>query len=343
MKSLEKGWYEKAYWLYLLWPVSMLFRVVVIGRRFVLQRSARPLSRQPVIVVGNINIGGMGKTPFVIWLVQKLRKAGFRPGVISRGYGSKASGFPLHVSADTDVREAGDEASVIVRNCDCPLVIDPDRPAALRSLVKKEDVDVVISDDGLQHYALHRDMEVVIVDGQRMFGNRMLMPAGPLREPVSRVNSVDYVVVNGDAADISGLPRGAVTMKLEPLFLINLISGERKPFRGAPFNIGTRIHAVSGIGNPQRFFDALQQLPFHVETHGFPDHHEFTVEDFAQLDIPESETIVMTEKDAVKCLDFARPNFWYVSVAVKLPTGFETQLLSQIGDLIKQSRLNRDK
>lgn len=337
MKSLERGWYRRSFWLYLLWPAALVFGVLVRLRRVLLSRSAAKEPGPPVVVVGNINIGGTGKTPFVIRLVQKLQKAGFTPGVISRGYGSDAPRYPLVVDSGSSLDEAGDEALVIIRNCACPMVIAADRPAALRTLLETADVDVVISDDGLQHYALHRDMEIVIVDGQRMFGNGMLLPAGPLREPVSRLKTVDHVVVNGEPISRAGLPESAVSMKLEPLFLINLLSGERKPFRGAPFNIGTRIHAISGIGNPQRFFDLLQQLPFHVETHAFPDHHRFTSEDFEALVMPDNETIVMTEKDAVKCVEFARPNFWYVSVAVKLPAEFEALLLEQIGSLVREA------
>ena len=193
-----------------------------------------------------------------------------------------------------------------------------------------EDVDVVLSDDGLQHYKLYRDLEIVVVDGQRLFSNGFCMPAGPLRESVARLNEVQYIVVNGEPTKKIPQLAAAVTMQLEPRSLINMVSGEKRPFSGDPFHMGNKLQAVSALGNPQRFYALLGRLPYQLETFSFPDHHNFTVADFEQQNIDMHQPVVMTEKDAVKCRQFAKNNFWYLSVEVNLESKFFERLIDDI-------------
>lgn len=341
MRSLEESWYRGDGWLVVLWPLSLLFRLLAWLRRIyhssVAKTNTTPL---PVVVVGNITVGGTGKTPFIIGLGKALQRAGLRPGVISRGYLGKAPHYPYWVEADSPVEEVGDEALLIARTLGCPMVVDPDRVQALQELSSNRQCDVVLSDDGLQHYALPRDLEIVVVDGERLFGNRWCLPAGPLREPVSRLDSVSFVVVNGSAKEVNSIPGShkVYQMELKPAYLVNLLSGEKKPFRGAPFNIGTNVHAVTGIGNPNRFFNLLSTLPYEITRHDFPDHHPFSEKDFKALEIDERQPIVMTEKDAVKCEPFAAANFWYLTVEVDLPEELVGKLIAEMVNLMKQRK-----
>lgn len=334
MSFLERAWHERAGWLILLWPVSVLFQAATKIRRAVQQAKERPAElTSPLIVIGNISLGGTGKTPLLITLSQELQKRGFKPGIISRGYGGNARSYPLAVHSDSDVRESGDEAFLIAEKTGCPVYVDPDRSAALRALLAEEDVDVVLSDDGLQHYKLYRDLEIVVVDGQRLFSNGFCLPAGPLREPMSRLNEVQHIVVNGESAREIPQLAAASTMQLEPRALVNLVSGEKRPFTGAPFNMGNKLQAVSALGNPQRFYSLLERLPYQVETFSFPDHHNFSADDFEQQGIDAHQPVVMTEKDAVKCRQFAKSNFWYLSVEVNLESQFVERLIEDIRQL----------
>jgi tetraacyldisaccharide 4'-kinase len=331
MSFLERAWHKRARWLILLWPVSLLFQALTTIRRAAQQSKKRPVDlTAPLIVIGNISLGGTGKTPLLIALSQELQKQGFKPGIVSRGYGGHALGYPLAVNSDSDVSQSGDEAFLIAEKTSCPVYVDPDRSAALRALLFREDVDVVLSDDGLQHYKLYRDLEIVVVDGQRLFSNGFCIPAGPLRESMDRLNEVQHIVVNGEPArEIPQLAR-ASRMQLEPRTLVNLVSGEKRPFAGAPFNMGNKLQAVSALGNPQRFYALLERLPYQLERFTFPDHHNFTAADFKQQGIDEHQPVVMTEKDAVKCRQFAKNNFWYLSVEVNLESQFVERLIEDI-------------
>ena len=341
MRYLEQSWYRKAGWLVFLWPISLLFRLLASMRRryhtSVAKTNVPPL---PVVVVGNISVGGTGKTPLIIGLGRALQKVGLKPGIVSRGYLGKAPHYPFKVESDSQVEEVGDEALLIAQVLDCPMVVDPDRVQALEKLCEDYQCDVILSDDGLQHYALPRDLEIVVVDGERLFGNGWCLPAGPLREPISRLGSIPYIVINGEreGGESSAELDRAFAMSLKPTYLVNLLSGEKKPFRGAPFNIGTTVHAVTGIGNPNRFFSVLSSLPYEVMRHDFPDHHPFSKADFEALNVDGRQPIVMTEKDAVKCRQFAASNFWYLAVEVELSDELLQKLLNDIRQLVEQRK-----
>lgn len=337
MNFLEKAWYKKSAWLTLLVPLSALFKQLAISRRAKLESNPnRLILTVPVIVIGNISAGGTGKTPVVIALIEDLKSRGYKPGVISRGYGGEAENAPLSVDKNTPVTQSGDEAKLIAQLCGVPVVVDPRRDSAYSHIVDTFDVDVVVSDDGLQHYNLPRTIEVAVVDGQRMFGNERVFPAGPLREPVERLGEVDFILLNG-ADNLAEAQAVEATTKLkkflkpnmelgvlelQPTVFINQQNGDKKPFSGAPFNMGNRLQAVTGLGNPERFFNLLETLSYQVERYPFPDHHSFSRTDFESLNLDEFQPIVMTEKDAVKCEEFAKPNFWTLKVVLTLPDNF---------------------
>ncbi|RMG56925.1 MAG: tetraacyldisaccharide 4'-kinase [Gammaproteobacteria bacterium] len=317
--SLEQYWYRRGPVTLALWPASQLYRALS-ALRAPLWQGINCLRRRPpvpVIVVGNITVGGTGKTPMVLWLIEHLRQRGRTPGVVSRGYGGEAR-YPLEVRRDTPPEQAGDEPVLIAARSGAPVVVDPRRRRALRRLLEAHpEVDVVISDDGLQHHALPRDLEIVLVDGRRGFGNRMLLPAGPLREPVSRLQEADFVVINGLAREsVDGYRMG-----LEAGMLQDLHDPEQQmPLDGMRHQ---KVHAVAGIGHPDRFFDTLRAHGITVIEHPFPDHHPFAPEDLCfNDDLP----IIMTEKDAVKCRAFAPSHCWYLPVSAVLDRAFVQQL-----------------
>lgn len=292
-------------------------------RRTKLQKKAPPLPNGVLlIVIGNISVGGTGKTPMVIWLAEYLRAQGFRPGIVSRGYGGKHT-KPMLITASSDAREVGDEAVVIARRTECPVWVCRDRSAAINALCAAYDVDVIISDDGLQHYRMRRDLEIAMIDGARRFGNGLCLPSGPLREKVSRLDEVDFRVVTG-----SLVGDGEYGMDIVGTELVNL----RSPAKRLPLSslAGTRVNAVAGLGNPSRFFYKLESAGLEVRRHVFPDHHRYTVDDFR---FDDSEMIVMTEKDAVKCSVFAENHYWYVPIKAKPDPEFISQLLNRVKEI----------
>jgi tetraacyldisaccharide 4'-kinase len=319
--TLERIWYRQqpgpAAWL--LSPLAALFFLLAGLRRLAYRRGwlRRTHLPVPVVVVGNLTVGGTGKTPLVAWIADYCRTAGLRPGIVSRGYGSMASAVPRTVRPDDAPVEVGDEPLLLARRTGVPVVVGSDRVAAARFLVAEYGVNLVIADDGLQHYRLGRDVEVVVVDGERRFGNGLYLPAGPLREGKRRLKSVDFIVCNG-----CGRP-GEYWMQLEGGDAAPLGGGERTPlatFAERP------VHAVAGIGNPRRFFAMLRRAGLQVIEHPFPDHHPFTAADLAFADgLP----VLMTEKDAVKCAGFGGP-LWYIPVTAHLPEGFGDRLLEHI-------------
>ena len=307
--TLVNAWYRGAWWLWLLRPLEMLYRLVSALRRVAYRRGMLPVYRcpRPVVVVGNITAGGTGKTPVVMTLVSALQRAGLRPGVVSRGYGGRAPEYPVVVDQSSDPAECGDEPLLIHTVTGCPVVVDPNRSRAVRTLAAKFDIDLVISDDGLQHYALARDYELVLVDGERGLGNGWCLPAGPLREPAKRLASVDAVIYRG------GEQQGA-SFRYEPDRLTRLVDGEQRALD--PSAIGAEVYAVAGIGQPEQFFAMLESTGFRLHRRPFPDHHRFVAADFRTMTgLP----IIMTEKDAVKCAHFAGPGAWSVGIRVDIP------------------------
>jgi tetraacyldisaccharide 4'-kinase len=314
-------WYRDTWLSFLLLPLSYIFLNVVWLRRFCYRHGLAKSTRLPVplIVVGNLTAGGTGKTPLVIWLVNFLREHGYRPGIISRGYGGQSTTWPRIVTEDCDPREIGDESCLIYRQTGLPLVVGPERVESAKKLLSLFDCDVIVSDDGLQHYKLQRDVEIIVIDGERRFGNGYVLPAGPLREPLSRLSTVDFPVVNGQK-----LKETEYAMQLEGDQAVNLASGEMKPL--ADFK-GSNCHAIAGIGNPGRFFHSLERAGLAITPHAFGDHYPFEEPDLAFLD---GQTVLMTEKDAVKCVRFAKANYWYVPVKANLEPRFAALLLNRI-------------
>lgn len=307
-------WYSRNPLALLLLPCSWLFRLVAALRRL-LYSAGLMKSRYlpvPVIVVGNISVGGTGKTPLVVWIVEELRRMGLNPGVISRGYGGQAESWPQFVDADADPDLVGDEPVLLARRLLCPLAVAPDRPAAGQMLIDDHAVDVLVADDGLQHYALQRDLEIAVVDGSRGMGNGHCLPAGPLREPESRLKTVDMVVVNGQ-----GLWGHGMQMRLGTV--TRLADGFNSDIQHWA---GQTVHAVAGVGNPARFFKTLRDQGLQLIEHAFPDHYEFVELDLDfEDDSLEPIPVVMTEKDAVKCYNFVhgplRERLWYVPVTAE--------------------------
>ncbi len=340
MNFLEQAWNKNSTWLHLLRPLSTIFLHLASRRKAAYKAQTKEKPKVPVIVVGNISAGGTGKTPVVISLVNALKKQGRNPVVVSRGYGGKAKSYPLLVNNETDVLLCGDEAKLIASKTQVPVIVDPDRPAAAAFAIKHHKADVIVSDDGLQHYRLARTIEIAVIDGQRLFGNGHVFPAGPLREPVSRLEEVDFILFNGQKVEIShyrSLPPGSQQMiekslelSVQPTFFVNQLSGDRKPYFGAPFNMGSKLQAVTGLGNPERFFALLDALPYDVTRYPFPDHHWFVESDFDNLPKDDKHPIVMTEKDAVKCQDFAAKNFWSLRIEVKLPEELITAIMARL-------------
>ena len=317
MKRLEHYWQTRNGVAWVLLPLSWLYCLVVAWRRAAYRRGLL-VSRNlpvPVIVVGNISVGGTGKTPLVIWLVRHLKTLGYAPGIVTRGYGGTGNRWPRVVREESDPTEVGDEAVLLARNCDCPVVAGPERVENGRVLVEEFRCDLIVSDDGLQHYSLNRDLEIAVIEGERRFGNGFCLPAGPLREPPARLRSADLVVTNGSAA------ADELWMRLRAQRAINLRDPLSVHFLEA-FR-GERIIAVAGIGNPGRFFGMLRGFGLDIEERPFPDHHGFRPRDLAGFG---GTPVLMTEKDAVKCERFADGNCWYVPVETQTHPDFNRRL-----------------
>lgn len=324
---LLRAWYTGHPLLALLRPLESLYRRVVERKRARFVAGEGEIYRPPVplIVVGNITVGGTGKTPLILWLIEHCQRQGLRVGVVSRGYGAKPPTLPWRVTAQQSAAQAGDEPLLIVQRTGVPLMIDPDRSRAVKALLASEPLDLILSDDGLQHYRLARDLELVLIDNARGLGNGHCLPAGPLREPAERLESVDAVLYNGADSDT----QSGFGFKLQPTALINLRSGERQPLDF--FAPGQALHAVAGIGNPQRFFTTLEALHWRPVAHAFADHAAYSAE---VLSFTPSLPLVMTEKDAVKCRDFASPNWWYLAVDAVPSEAFVLWLDQQLQRLL---------
>ena len=325
-KALAEAWYGNRFWPKLLWPLSMLYATIARRRRkrYRAGRAVAWRAPVPVVVVGNITVGGTGKTPLVVWLAQWLRSLNMRVGVVSRGHGGRAS-YPLDVAADTPASQAGDEAALIAQSTGCPVVVDPDRVVAVQRLLARSDCDVVLSDDGLQHYALARDVEIAVLDGDRGVGNGLLLPAGPLREPVSRLREVDIVVANGAP---TGLVPGEYTMTARPTTFHNLATGESVPATQFRQRFEGPLIAISGIGNPRRFSRTLAEIGLAPAIRAFADHHMFTS---ADLQVPTGTWIVTTEKDAqrIRSLAVVPENCWFLKISMEPSEGLRNALAAR--------------
>ena len=316
-----KFWYRRGPLAWLLWPLSLVFRVGIFCRRILyavrLLKSVHP--GMPVIVVGNLTVGGSGKTPLVIWIAEFLRGEGWSPGIVSRGYGAALS-EPRAASVASEAGEVGDEPIVLSRRSGCPVWVGPDRvqvAARLRSAHK--DVDVLVLDDGLQHYAMRRDLEIAVVDA-RGFGNGFLLPAGPLREPKGRLRGVDAVVSHGSST------RG-YSMKLEGNQVHRMTDARER--RVLESFAGQKVHAVAGIGDPNRFFLHLAGAGIKVLPHPFPDHHAFEPR---ELEFGDQLPVMLTEKDAVKLRSVARPHWWVLPVSARLDPAFGDWLAGKLDE-----------
>lgn len=322
MRGLERHWYRITPLHLLLYPLSLLFRLLA-GLRRMLYRGGLLKSVRlpvPVVVVGNISVGGTGKTPLILALAQQFTEQGWHPLIVSRGYLGDSQ-LPQHVTPDSRPEQVGDEPLLMARRGLCPVWVGRDRAAVSRAaLLAHPQCDVVLCDDGLQHYRLQRDVEIAVVDGTRGFGNGWLLPAGPLREPVSRLRSVDAVVMNGgDAAP------GQFGMQLEGAIFRNLLDPNLTA--GAAHFGTSKNHAVAGIGNPQRYFNHLKKLGTTFTPHPFPDHHPYRADDLAY---PDCDAILLTEKDAVKCAAFADARYWVLRVEARTDPALMAHILRKI-------------
>ncbi len=324
---LERAWYGRRFWPRLLLPVAWLFRAVAKRRRarFLARRGAAWRAPVPVVVVGNITVGGTGKSPLVMWLAGWLRARGCSPGVVSRGYrrGRRPRvAYPLYVTPETSAAQAGDEAAMIARVTGCPVVVDPDRVSAVRHLLARVACDVVLCDDGLQHYALARDVEIAVLDGCRGIGNGLCLPAGPLREPRSRLSEVDLVIANGSR---TGLVAGEHTMAVRARAFRNLASGAEVAPDAFAVEVVGPVYAISAVGNPEGFHRTLADLGVAATYRTFRDHHPFVN---ADLVVPAGASVVVTEKDAAKIAEFATvpAHCWVLEVAMEPSPEFEAAL-----------------
>ncbi len=323
MHSLTKRfWYQPRYSFVtvLLLPFSWLFRGIV-ALRYCLYKNKYLKTIQfsvPVIIVGNISVGGTGKTPLVIALAHFLKEQGLHPGIVSRGVGGKRQRLPLFITKESEPDQVGDEALLLHKRSLCPVMIGIDRPQAVKALLDRTQCDIVLCDDGLQHYRLARDIEIAVVDEVRQFGNCCLLPAGPLREPISRLKRVDFVISQGEH-----LSETTMTLQPEAVFSLKNKYDERslKDFQQKP------VHAFAAIGHPDRFYKLLRYHGLQIIEHAYPDHYLFVEKDFKLND---NFLILMTEKDAVKCSRFADERFFYLSVSALLHDQFKEALFNQL-------------
>ena len=323
MFALERHWQRLTPLSLVLLPFSLVFCSLVWLRRTLYRIGVLPSKRfsVPVIVIGNITVGGTGKTPLVIWLTDFLRQAGYRPGIVTRGYRGQSPVWPVAVTNDTAAKLVGDEAVLLARRCHCPVMAGPDRVVSVQALLN-QDCNLIVSDDGLQHYRLGRDLEIAVIDGVRRFGNGLCLPSGPLREPVSRLNSVALRVANGRPRE------GELGMQLSPTHFYNLAQPSQQT--SAEQFHATSVHAVAGIGNPERFFESLRAFGLRVLPHAFPDHHAFEVN---ELEFGDNLPVILTEKDAVKCQHFAKPHFWVLAVDAQPEVRLGEKILQRLKEI----------
>lgn len=346
-----------AFWGKTNWKTILLMPL----SRLVCQEAARRLhkfrsasvsksSKAVVIVVGNIVVGGSGKTPFILWLVKRLQQQGLKVGIISRGYGGKSKKWPQWVDAQSSPEWVGDEPVLLAKHLKCPVVVAPKRNQALTMLQQEAQPDVIISDDGLQHYGLARDIEIVMVDAKRLWGNRLCLPAGPLREPLTRLDEVDFIVYNGVKPSDEGLSGSGVNeqacalksfeMALQPVRFRQVADPQQeRPLHAFK---AQSVQAMAGIGYPQRFFDTLETLHIEVDGRPFADHQAYRLSDFDW--VKDEKPLLMTEKDAVKCLEIAQKlqkyNWWFLEVEPQADEVLFDKLYARIRSVKSSTGLN---
>ncbi len=321
-KAIEQSWYQRGCcWTILLKPFAFIYGIIIKIRKWLYQKNIFPSYKLPVpvIIVGNIMVGGTGKTPLVIWLSHFLSRHGYKPAVISRGYGGKIN-HPHRVMINDDPKQVGDEALLLARRCDCPVIVNRNRVAAAKKAIADYQCNILISDDGLQHYALERDIQIAVFDGERRVGNDLLLPAGPLREPSRRIHGrMDFIVLNGWAkADeylMTYIPNQVYRLD-KPEVTKPLAEFSQQP-----------VHAVAAIGNPERFFTSLEKAGLQIIRHAYPDHYMFQPQDLVFAD---DNPCIMTEKDAVKCEKIIVNNGWVLPVEAQLEERFGQQLLAKL-------------
>lgn len=331
-KKIMKIWQNFNVFTLLLAPFSLLFWLISRVRFYLYHLNILPHYRAPipVLVVGNISVGGNGKTPLVVWLVEQLQAQGVRVGVISRGYGGKTRDYPQLVNAETAAELVGDEPVLIAKRTGAPVAVSPNRRQSIELLLQQYPPDLIIADDGLQHYALARDLEWVVVDGERRFGNGFLLPAGGLRELPSRLKQVQAVICNGENAQ-----PGEFQMRLQPSVAVNLKTGEARALNDF---VNTQNIALAGIGYPPRFFNMLKSLNIPLQAqHAFADHQHFSPAQLQRL-ASAQQMLLMTEKDAVKCQAFAQDNWWFVPISAVFTEKETACLLDPIITLVRKTR-----
>jgi len=330
IKYIQFSWYNESKITVFLKPLSWLYCSIVFIRknlyRFKVLKSYQ-LS-VPVVIVGNITVGGNGKTPLVIWLADKLKQSGYRPGIISRGYGGQAKKWPQQVRPDSDPLIVGDEAIVISRRTACPMAVGPDRVETGRALVKYSNCDIVISDDGMQHYRLKRNIEIAVVNAYTQFGNELCLPAGPLREPIKRLDKVNFIVTNGslNESDKNKLKvKTEYNMQYEGNEL-HALHDEKNIVSLSDFK-NKKVHVVTAIANPERFFETLKSFGIEIVEHVYIDHYIFSESD---LSFSDELPVIMTEKDSVKCRRFKIKNCWYLPITCKISNSLELNILNKL-------------
>jgi len=328
--SWPKFWTKQHAWQsYALKPLSMLVCFIANKRLNSFKITPPPQTEAKVIVVGNIVVGGAGKTPFIFWLGKQLEKEGISYGIVTRGYGGQSNQYPILVDKSSEARQVGDEPVLFAKNLSCPVAVSPKRVEAIELLNKNYQLEVIISDDGLQHYAMARDIEVIVFDGQRCIGNGLCMPAGPLRESANRIKEATYIVSNGRCKDgkINGLAKVKIqTMVLKPA-VFRRVNNPNKTLALDSFT-SQNVQAIAGIGNPQRFYETLNELNIKAETKDFPDHKNYQLKDFNWK--INTKPLLMTEKDAVKCYSFAADDWWYLEVQPSCPNQLFEQIREQL-------------
>ena len=321
-------WKDRNPLAYGLWPISMFYSTAVELRRLGYSSGLFAVEHFnfPTIVIGNLTVGGTGKTPLTIWAVNFLKECGYSPGVISRGYGRQDPWRSRMVTQDSTPEEVADEPLLIMRQTNAPVAVANKRSDAIRMLMRESDCDIIVSDDGLQHLSISTDLKVVLIDGQERFGNNFCLPAGPLRESSRHISAFDLVIVNGQGQ------ANEYSMICSFTEAVNLL--DKSQTRSMDSFVGENVTAVAGIRNPERFFDMLKQQGIESVNHPFADHHDFIPSEFEQ--IPTDRPVLMTEKDAVKCEQFAGPDWWYIGLEAKPEASFQEVFVRSVEKIMSR-------